>query len=122
MSLSYVAIAEEFAMVSAQLSSAESECSRLSEELIELRKLRDEDHTTSLEAATIASAASFRRAELENENSLLLDELINIKMKYASLNMEFDEEKKKVFSLKKRLQKYAERVATLEVTNAHVMR
>ena len=81
------AIAEDYALTSAQLSSAENECQRLSQELDELRVLRDEDRSASLEAATIASAASFRRAELENENSLLLDELINIKMKYATLTM-----------------------------------
>lgn len=56
--------------------------------------------------------------ELKNENNELLTELIETKLKAATYATETDEERKKTFSLKKKLQLYAERVATLEVTVA----
>eukprot|EP01038_Epipyxis_sp_PR26KG_P005754 gene5754-7944_t len=76
---------------------------------------KNEETAAAQEAATAAVQASMRRAELEMENDDILAELIEIKMKQADLALELDNERKKSFAMKKRLQSYAEQVANLEI-------
>lgn len=75
----------------------------------------EQERKTSIEAAALASASSMRRAELEDENAQLLDALIASKLQCAEIAQRYEEDRKKVWTMKRRLQRYATRVASLEV-------
>jgi hypothetical protein len=85
-------------------------------QLEKMTQLLEEEKQASLDAATVASAASYRQAELESENEELIEKLIEAKMECATVALECAEERRKLYTLKRRLQKYAERVASLEVS------
>lgn len=112
------AIAEEYATAAAELQAREEEVQLLRQQLEQAIKDKDLERIASIEAATAAATASYRRAELEEEAETLLADLIETKMKCANMALEVDDERKKVFVHRKRLQKYAERVAALEVSLA----
>ena len=69
------------------------------------------------ESAAAAVRAVIKRADVETENENLLTELIDIKVNFSNMAIDFDRELKRNSTLKKRLQVYAERVAKLELKN-----
>jgi predicted nucleic acid-binding Zn-ribbon protein len=72
------------------------------------------------EAATTSTVAALRRSEVEEELEWVVAELISAKMNLADAATAVDVEKRKVFNCKHRLQAYAERVTSLELTLASV--
>eukprot|EP00597_Dinobryon_sp_UTEXLB2267_P000266 CAMPEP_0170069268 /NCGR_PEP_ID=MMETSP0019_2-20121128/8001_1 /TAXON_ID=98059 /ORGANISM="Dinobryon sp., Strain UTEXLB2267" /LENGTH=514 /DNA_ID=CAMNT_0010277259 /DNA_START=227 /DNA_END=1771 /DNA_ORIENTATION=+ len=76
---------------------------------------KKEELQAAQEAATAAVMANMRRAEVEQENADVLNELIEIKMKYANLAIDYESETKKNFAATKRLQDYAQKIASQEV-------
>jgi hypothetical protein len=72
----------------------------------------------SLEAAGAATRSALRRAELEDETEGMIEALINSKILSADLSIEVDQERKKIHVLRRRLQKYAERMAAMELASA----
>jgi chromosome segregation ATPase len=91
----------------------------------------DTEKRQTAEAAATAAAAALENSQLEEirttveqlqrENDELITSLIETKLQAACHASETDEERKKLFALKRKLQLYAERVATLEVTVAERM-
>jgi hypothetical protein len=71
--------------------------------------------TAAQEAATVAAEACLKRAELDAENQEILQELIEMKVLYANVAMDCDYERRKALILKKTLQYYAEKLATMEL-------
>jgi hypothetical protein len=111
-----VAVSEEYAVAAARLQTVEDELAAVQAQLEEAKHGWEEEKTGSLEAAAVASQASYARAELEAESGSLLGQLIAAKVQCASLAMERDEERRRAIALKRRLQKYAERLNRLEVS------
>jgi hypothetical protein len=83
-------------------------------------KDRSDERTAAHEAASAAVTAVVRRAELENENEALLSELVDIKVSFANMSVDFDKEIKRNAMLKKRLQLYAETVNKMELKGTSV--
>eukprot|EP01038_Epipyxis_sp_PR26KG_P010951 gene10951-14704_t len=117
-----LAIRNENAKLTEEHAQSTAAFQALSENVFKLQGIADEarlakkDETDAAqEAATVAVKACMRRAELELENQEILAELIDIKMRYANLAIEFDGERTRRFQAKKRLQVYAEKIASLEV-------
>lgn len=108
-------IAEEYAGAAAELASKEEELVQCREQLEAATRACEQERRTSVDAAALASASSLRRAELEDENAQLVEALINTKVSFAETAQRYEEDKKKVWTMKRRLQRYATRVASLEV-------
>ena len=71
-----------------------------------------------MNASTAAAAAALKRSEVERELDWVVTELIATKVQLAEAANAADEEKRKLFVCKKRLQRYAEHVSELEVNAA----
>ncbi len=80
-------------------------------------KDKAEERRAVQESAAAAVKAVIKRADVETENEKLLGELIDIKVNFSNMSVDFDRELKRNATLKKRLQVYAERVAKLEFKN-----
>ena len=70
---------------------------------------------SSRSAVDAMTDATIKRADMESQYDGVLEELIQVKIKYAALGETLDYEKAKAVNLKQKLLKYAERIATLEV-------
>lgn len=64
---------------------------------------------------TVSLRASLSSMSPSDANSILLEQLITLKMEYAQLAIKKDQDRLETFELKKRVHNYAERVAMLEV-------
>ena len=113
---------QETASVSAEYAACCAEIQSLEEELTKSKsiarralQLKEEETMAALEASAVATSAAMRRAELQQENDELVEELIESKLLCAELSTQFHEERRRYFALRKRLQRYAQRVAELEV-------
>lgn len=108
-------LSSEYEKVSVDLQLASNEVTYY-RELYEAALIeKDEETKAAQEAATVAVNACVKRADLDNENEELLQELINIKVLYANMCMDLDYERRKSLTLKKTLQYYSEKLASLEV-------
>ena len=68
-------------------------------------------------SASAASQAAFQRAALEEETEYILSELISTKMQFAALCEESDKLKKKLLQNRRRLQRYAEKLSSMEIAS-----
>ncbi len=68
-----------------------------------------------LESATAAATANLKRSEADRELEWVLNDLISTKMRLAETASELEDERRKVFMTKKRLQLYAEKLSQLEI-------
>jgi len=109
------AVAQEYAQACAACKALEDEVKVLKRSIEMAVKSKNEETQSAIAAATLATAASIRRAELEAETDGLLQELIETKMRCATLAEESDSQQKKMWILRRRLQWYAELVGSLEV-------
>jgi chromosome segregation ATPase len=113
------------------LSSLQEKLNAYQTQLAQRQEVRDESEKNKTADETAEAAAALENSQLEEirsnveqlqrENDELISALIETKLKAACHASETDEERKKLFSLKRKLQLYAERVATLEVTVAERM-
>jgi len=108
-------IAEEYASAAAELAIRDEELVHCRAQLELMTRACEQERSTSIGAAALASASAQRRAELEDENAQILESLINTKLQFAETAQRYEEDKKKVWTMKRRLQRYATRVASLEV-------
>ena len=109
------AVAQEYAQACAACKALEDEVKVLKRSIEMAVKSKNEETQSAIAAATLATAASIRRAELEAETDGLLQELIETKMRCATLAEESDSQQKKMWILRRRIQWYAELVGSLEV-------
>ena len=91
-------VAEEFARASAHLTAAEEECARVKEQCEILREECAREREAAISSATQASEASMQRFQLEEENGVLLEDLIEAKMKCALFAEEAENEKETFYS------------------------
>lgn len=104
----YSAVTAELELIKEDLKSAKmAEASAISEKAEMERASRD--------ASTAVTEARLRQAAVDEDNEDLIDELISTKINCANYASEFEEERRKNILNKRKLQKYAERVAALEV-------
>ena len=98
------AVAQEYAQACAECRALEDEVKLLKRTVEMAVKAKNEETQSAIAAATLATAASIRRAELEAETDGLLEELIETKMRCANLAEEKDNIEKKNWLLRRRLQ------------------
>ena len=109
------AVAQEYAQACAECRALEDEVKILKRSVEMAVKAKNEETQACLAAATTATAASTRRAELELETDGLLQELIETKMRCANLAEDADQKEKKNWLLRRRLQWYAELIGSMEI-------
>jgi hypothetical protein len=98
------AVAQEYAQACAECRALEDEIKLLKRTVEMAVKAKNEETQSAIQAATLATAASIRRAELEAETDGLLEELIETKMRCANLAEEADQLEKKNWLFRRRLQ------------------
>lgn len=108
-------LASEYEKTAVTLSLATHEINRLKEQLERALEEKVQETKATQDAATVAVKACLRRAQLDEENDELLNELIDMKVQFANVSMDCDYERRKAMVLKKTLQYYAEKMAALEV-------
>lgn len=108
-------ISKEYSQVAAELETSTETISQLKEELMLSLTERSEIEDATREAATAATIARMKLLETEEENNDLIDELISAKMGWANCASQCEEERRKNFLATRKQQKYAQRVAELEV-------
>lgn len=99
------------ALIAAQSDSDSQQTARLLTLTSQLKEAQ-----AKLSAMELAHKAAM--AEEMSQSTALLQELISSKMKFATMATEFDHEMMKRFAMRRKLQQYAERVASLEVVIA----
>ena len=109
------AVAQEYAQACAACKALEDEVKVLKRSIEMAVKSKNEETQSAIAAATLATAASIRRAELEAETDGLLQELIETKMKCATFAEEADDHLKRNWILRRRLQWYAELIGSMEI-------
>jgi hypothetical protein len=110
------AVTAEYAQCCAELQNVEQDLALARQEIKRAADLKEEERKASVEAATVAAAASLRRAELEEETDGMIQALIDAKMLSADLALQLEEEKNKNSVLRRRLQRYAERIGAMELS------
>ena len=108
-------ITAEYAQCCAELQNVQQDLGLARIEVERAATLREEERHASIEAATVAAAASLRRAELETEMDDMIHLLVESKVLSADLALQLEEEKKKNHVLRRRMQKYAEKMGAMEL-------
>ena len=108
-------VTAEYAQCCAELQNVQQDLGLARIEVERAATLREDERHASIEAATVAAAASLRRAELEAEMDDMIHLLVDSKVLSADLALQLEEEKKKNHVLRRRMQKYAEKMGAMEL-------
>lgn len=109
-------VTAEYAQCCAELQNVEQDLAIARQEIRRVAELREEERKGSIEAATVATAASLRRAELEEETDGMIEALIESKVLSADLALLLEEERNKNSILRRRMQRYAEKMGAMELS------
>lgn len=108
-------LSSEYAAVAAKLEQTTEEFEALKIQYSKVAR-ENENATNALkDVAAAITVATMRRADLEQENNELIDELIVTKVRCANYAADVDKEVIKRFEMSRTIRKYATRVAALEV-------
>jgi len=110
-------LTSEYASCCAVLRNTELDLAIARKDMKAAQKAEKLEIAASLEAAGAATRSALRRAELEDETEGMIEALINSKILSADLSIEVDQERKKIHVLRRRLQKYAEKISTMELAS-----
>jgi hypothetical protein len=81
----------------------------------EAQRAKAEETMAAREAATVAVQACMRRADCEEELRTCRDSIKDLHRQLAALQVEYDDEVRRNFALRSRMQLYAQKMSALEV-------
>lgn len=104
-----------YAKATAEVQAMKDEVQFLKNSLLMAQQAKAEETAAAREAATEAVRANMRRADMQQENEEVLEELIQIKMKVANLAIDYEQQKLLNVTYQRRIQVYAEQLTSMEV-------